>query len=116
MKHFIHGGPFALCACNFKEDVSHIGVPCLRCGQRAIGPFIIRRGKQIFTGGEAVKVKVINPVRVSSAFDRTYPDGSQFVHVKDAKGRCYMGDVKVGQALADADWTPTYPLSGKVQP
>lgn len=61
-----------------------------------------------------MKVKVINPVRVSSAFDRTYPDGSQFVHVKDADGKFYMGDVKAGQALADADWTLTYPLSGEI--
>lgn len=64
--------------------------------------------------GASVKVKVINPVRVSSAFDRTYPDGSQFVHVKDADGKFYMGDVKAGQALADADWTLTYPLSGEI--
>ena len=47
MKHFIHGGPFAMCACGFKEDVALVGVTCLRCGQRAEGPFIIRRGKQI---------------------------------------------------------------------
>ena len=111
MKHFIHGGPFALCACNFKEDVSHIGVPCLRCGQRAIGPFIIRRGKQFFVGGEAVKVKVTNPVRVPSTFDRTYPDGSQFIHVKGADGKFYMGDVGAGQPLAEVEWTPTYPLA-----
>jgi hypothetical protein len=62
-------------------------------------------------GGETVKVKVINPVRVSSAFDRTYPDGSQFIHVKDVEGRYYMGDVKAGQPLTEVEWTPTYPLA-----
>lgn len=59
------------------------------------------------------KVKVINPVRVPSALDRTYPDGSQFVHVKDSDGKFYMGDVKAGQPLAEVEWTPTYPLAGK---
>jgi hypothetical protein len=62
-------------------------------------------------GGETVKVKVINPVRVPSAFDRTYPDGSQFVHVKGADGNFYMGDVKAGQPLSEVEWTPTYPLA-----
>ena len=62
-------------------------------------------------GGETVKVKVINPVRVASAFDRTYPDGSQFVHVKGADGNFYMGDVKAGQPLSEVEWTPTYPLA-----
>ena len=45
--HFLHGGPFAVCGCGFKEHVSLIGVMCLRCGQRAGGPYIIRREKQI---------------------------------------------------------------------
>ena len=58
-----------------------------------------------------MKVKVINPVRVSSAFDRTYPDGGRFIHIKDAEGRCYMGDLKPGQPLAEADWTLTYPMA-----
>ena len=64
-----------------------------------------------FAGCETVKVKVINPVRVPSAFDRTYPDGSQFVHVKGADGNFYMGDVKAGQPLSEVEWTPTYPLA-----
>ena len=64
-----------------------------------------------FAGCETMKVKVINPVRVPSAFDRTYPDGSQFVHVKGADGNFYMGDVKVGQPLSEVEWTPTYPLA-----
>jgi len=58
-----------------------------------------------------VKVKVTNPVRVASAFDLTYQDGSQFIHVKDAEGRYYMGDVKAGQPLTEVEWTPTYPLA-----
>ena len=39
-RHFLDGGPFAVCACGFKEHVSHIGGPCLRCGQRFDGPFV----------------------------------------------------------------------------
>lgn len=58
-----------------------------------------------------MKVKVTNPVRVLSAFDRTYPDGSQFLHVKDVDGKFYMGDVKAGQPLSEVEWTLTYPIA-----
>ena len=47
MKHFLHGGPFSTCACGYKEDVGHVGIICLRCGQIATGPFVIRRGKLV---------------------------------------------------------------------
>jgi RNase P subunit RPR2 len=50
MIHFLLGGPFGMCDCGYKEDVSHIGVTCLRCGTRARGPFIMRRKKLVFVG------------------------------------------------------------------
>lgn len=57
-----------------------------------------------------MKVKISHAVRVKSAFDRQYPDGSQFLHVKDDKGNFYMGDLRPGQSLDDVEWTPTFPI------
>jgi len=45
--HFLDGGPFAVCGCNFKEHVDLIGALCIRCGQRFDGPFIVRDDEQI---------------------------------------------------------------------
>ena len=46
-RHFLDGGPFTVCDCNFKTHVDFIGVICLRCGKKFDGLFVIRRGKQI---------------------------------------------------------------------
>jgi hypothetical protein len=46
VKHFINGGPYSICGCNYKEDLALIGVMCMRCGEKHRGPFIVRRGKQ----------------------------------------------------------------------
>lgn len=48
-KHYLHGGPYAVCGCHFKGYVELIGMMCMRCGQRFRGPFVTRRGKQVYT-------------------------------------------------------------------